>query len=203
MTTRKYAASKGLTPDWYLTQKGDQLTTSERKSIVEQTRKAVHRFGPRLRIVNLGVGPGATIHCLRAGAPGAKIYCVEAAPGRLHPQGEQVLGDIELILGWTQERETQDKVQSPVHVLLVDGSHKNKSVRGDIQGWMPKLPVGGRVWFHDYDKIPARILVRYPEMVGVKQAVDEWRRSPGWGRAWREVGRVDKAIAFERIGRDC
>ena len=42
------------------------------------------------------------------------------------------------------------EIQSDLSLLLVDAAHDERSIRADIQAWLPKLVAGGVVAFHDY-----------------------------------------------------
>ena len=50
----------------------------------------------------------------------------------------------------------------PIDLLLIDGDHEYKSVKEDIESWLPKVKNGGSVLFHDYGS-----------WLGVTQAVNE------------------------------
>jgi len=120
---------------------------------------------------------------------------VDKNPKLLQPQSEEFLQPLELILGNSHDSAIQEQCEGPVCILLIDGDHSHKSVRADIQGWIPKLVVGGVVMFHDYSHPQGDI----PRLRGVRRAVEEWRASEGWSADWRESGHADSVIAFERI----
>lgn len=183
----------------YLTVKGDAMGGNERRLFKEQAENVVKRLGPNLLIMNIGVGPGATLHCLQAGAPQAKIVGLDINPRRLHPDAIQALSPrVELKHGDSHSLALQAEYPAPVHIVLVDGEHRRESVKQDIAGWTPKVPVGGVIMFHDYD--PAqRWLDRFPEIVGVRQAIGQWKQETGWNEEWKEAGRADSAIAFVRV----
>jgi predicted O-methyltransferase YrrM len=53
----------------------------------------------------------------------------------------------------------------PIHALFIDGDHSTPSVKADIEKWVPFVPVGGVVLFHDCTT-----------WASVKQAIDETMR---------------------------
>lgn len=182
-------------PDFYLKARGAAITPSERELIKDQATLVAHRTGPECVVVNIGVGYGATMHCLCTGAPECKLIGIDMNPERLHPQFEEYLQPLELILGDSRSSETQDQCEGPIHILLIDGNHYLESVRGDIQGWVPKVAVGGVVMFHDFSH-PQGDIVR---LRGIRKAVEEWQASEDWSGQWQESGHEDSVIVFERV----
>jgi hypothetical protein len=107
-------------------------------------------------IVNIGMGPGATMRCLRAGAPEADLTGVEIDPLWA------VAGPWQTLLGDSKTM-TFDK---PIDLLFVDGDHTEDGVRGDIATWAGRVKPGGVMAFHDYGNS------NLPWCSGVKTAVD-------------------------------
>jgi hypothetical protein len=178
--------------------RGDLVTHAEKLVIKRLAEQAVDRFGPKIVMVNIGVGPGATLHALRLGAPQGRLVGIDIAPRRLSgrcPKRQDLLEPLEKILGDSTTLEVQSQIQAPVHVILIDGGHHYEIVKGDIKGWTPKVPKGGFVIFHDYSP-PKKFLNRNPALAGVRKAIEEWRsKTPGWS----QCGRADSLIAFERM----
>jgi len=176
---------------FYLAAPGDSMLISEREFLRELAEKVERAFGHRAVIVNIGVGWGASLHCLRAGAPRARLIGID-----IDLQTRKLVGDpgAELIEddSYVQSRLFEGKV----HLVFVDGDHRFQAVMKDITGWAPKVVCEGFIVFHDYSPSP-RDLERQPELAGVKQAVELWRSAGG--KEWREAGRSGSIIAFRRV----
>lgn len=169
---------------------GAQLTQAERVFLKEQAALVWKECAPTM-IVNIGVMWGASMACLRAGAPTARIIGVdidfETYP--LKFKGFMPLkGD---------STKVYEEFDGPIHLLFVDGDHHYETVRKDIEGWVPKIPVGGMVLFHDYNPTPHNLKM-FPELEGVKRAVDEWaQKARDWG--WTRIPAPDSLAAFRRF----
>jgi hypothetical protein len=177
--------------------RGDLVTHAEKLVIKGLAEQAVARFGPKITMVNIGVGPGATLHALRLGAPQGRLVGVDISPHRLAgrcPKRQDLLEPLEKILGDSTSLEVQSQIQAPVHVILIDGGHDYEVVKADIEGWTPKIPKGGFVIFHDFSP-PKKFLNRNPALEGVNRAIKEWCASV---KGWTQCGRADSLIAFER-----
>ena len=55
--------------EYWRTVPGAALTVAERLFLVDRAREVEERFGEEATIVNIGVLWGASLHCLREGAP--------------------------------------------------------------------------------------------------------------------------------------
>lgn len=177
--------------------RGDLVTHAEKLVIKRLAEQAVAHFGPEIVMVNIGVGPGATLHALRLGAPRGRLVGIDIAPHRLSgrcPKRQDLLEPLEKILGDSTSPEVQSQIQAPIHVILIDGGHHYEIVKGDIKGWTPKIPVGGFVIFHDYSP-PKKFLNRNPALSGVRRAIEEWRTKI---KGWTQCGRANSLIAFRR-----
>lgn len=167
--------------DWRKTP--GQISLEARELLKVLAERAVRRFGARCRIVNIGVRQGASMHCLRAGAPRALLVGVD-----IDYKSRLLIGDPEALLLVGDSTVLHQCVLSPIHLLFVDGGHDEETVRGDIQGWIPKIPKGGFVAFHDY--------YMRASGYGVRAAVDEWKnRTP----AWKFLRRARLLAVYERI----
>jgi len=85
--------------------------------------------------------------------------------------------------------------EGPVDLLVVDADHTEAGVRADIAAWLPQLPIGSQVFFHDYDADETWFAEqeRYP---GVKVAVDQLM-------AGHEIiCRVGTAIVYQIIDKE-
>ena len=157
--------------DWR-TSPGFAVTPAEREllaSLAGQADKGV--------IVNIGMGPGATMRCLRAGAPDADLVGVEIDPLWAAPGPWQVLmGDSRTM-----------SFDRAIDLLLVDGDHSEEGARADILNWAPRVKTGGVVAFHDYGNS------HLPWCAGVKTAVDALAAD-----AWSHEGDADSLRYFRR-----
>lgn len=142
--------------------------------------RIVERFGEDALMVTIGVYQGASMHCLRAGAPKAELFGIDIKDYPLFAanalRAEVVVAD-----------STTYEFDRPIQFLFVDGSHSYESVTRDIEGWVPKIVIDGEVAFHDYEG----------RWVGVAKAVDDWSHQQLW---WDEIPSVVSIRAFARIG---
>lgn len=76
----------------------------------------------------------------------------------------------------------------PFDVIVVDGGHKYKQVKTDIEAWTRHLRPGGIMLFHDYKAADAPL--QHP---GVGRAVDESEVAK-----WPVFGREGWSIAFQK-----
>lgn len=162
---------------------------------------ALFSLGPPT-IVNIGVFKGCSMHCFREGAPSATLYGIDIETyDTVRPD---ILNALIINADSTKYHEQFDL---PIHLLFIDGSHIPEDVMADADGWGPKVVIGGILAFHDYERTPEEH-ARRPvscgsrQLIGVREAVDEW-----WGRRdvyemWREIPAVGSIRAFERVMRD-
>lgn len=178
--------------DYFLRVKGDKVLKGERLLIYRLAQEVFGRFGEDAVIVNIGVNMGATCHCLFAGAPQAHHVSVDINLGR-PLDAAHMLTEVEFVQVDSNVYGTV--FEGPVHLLLVDGCHRYEVVNGDIQAWIPHIPVDGVVVFHDYQPAQEDLERLGRQLAGVRQAVDEWQAREA---NWDEVGRADSVIAFRR-----
>lgn len=151
---------------------------------------------PSPMILNIGVYKGASMHCLRAGAPNATLVGIDVASYTLLApnilRAEILLGD---------SRKFGPKWRRPIHLLFIDGGHSYEVVRTDILNFGKHVVLGGVIAFHDYART-AKFLAarrkRHPKRppLGVKKAVDELC-TPQQG--WMPLLGVDSIGAFRRV----
>jgi len=133
---------------------------------------------------------GASVVCLRAGAPNVKIVGVDLdnskAPTDL---------DIEYHTGDSyQVLKMWPSIRGEIDVLFVDGDHSYKGVQRDC-GWTNFVLVGGYAVFHDcYDFDDTT--VAHKVVPGVNQAVADWKRS---ATDWQELEPVGTCRVFRRV----
>lgn len=145
-------------------------------------------------LLNIGIFKGASLHCLRAGAPDAMLVGIDKSTGKL--QGRNMLR-AELIRNDTRKMESWDR---PIHLLFVDGGHWYELVRSDIKNFGQHVVVGGIMAFHDYarsDNYLEERRQRRPKRapLGVRRAVDELCTE---SRGWEFLAIVDSIKAFRR-----
>ena len=174
--------------DWK-TAYGQVLLIDERRWLKATAEKIQTKFGSPV-IVNIGVFRCASMYCLRAGAPKAKLVGVDIKPCdvKIDPglKAQFIIAD---------SAKCHDRVKPPVHLLVIDGDHNYRAVKADLAGWVPKIPPGGIVAVHDYAPLPKH-LVLLPELEGVRRAVSEWAEKAKWER----LPAPDSLAAFRRPG---
>ncbi len=165
-----FAPTIGGLVDWRMAP-GFAVTMAERELLV----KLAGEVG-RGVIVNIGMGPGASIRCLRAGAPEADLVGVEIDPmWAMNGPWQVLLGDSKAMA-----------FDKPIDLLFVDGDHNEAGVRADIVNWAPRVKPGGLVAFHDYGNN------HLPWCAGVKIAVDALMGD------WQYLGDADSIRYFRR-----
>lgn len=175
----------------YLHVMGAQVTIPERNKIKELAELVDGKFEVA-SMVNVGVMVGATMWCLRAGAPGAILYGVDIDYTSHEIEDKDNLRAI-FITGDSTKVHAQ--FNKPIHLLLIDGDHHYETVKQDIAGWIPKVVKDGIIMFHDY--APTKLNLRqFPHLAGVKRAVDEWYGSHT--DTWTIITRADSIIGFQR-----
>lgn len=147
----------------YLTVKAAQVTRAEREAL-KAIASSVNREDAI--IVNIGIMWGGSLWCLRAGAPKSKLYGIDLFPDKWGIEDKENLNAI-IIQGDSQEVEFEEDID----LLFIDGDHHYATVKADIEHWVPKCK--GILAFHDYNPM-AHNLRQFPELEGVKRAVNEW-----------------------------
>ena len=179
----------------YLTVPGAALTRDERFLLKRLANDTVYAFQYPIVIVNIGVMWGASMHCLRAGAPKADLIGIDVdyASCKVHLPG--TLSATTLIQA--DSTVYHEAFTDDIHLLFIDGDHRYDTVSKDIAGWTPKVVLGGIVIFHDY--APKAIdLKRDPSLRGVCRAVDEWFKV--CKHEWVKHTHVDSIVSFRHVG---
>jgi len=175
------------------TVEGAILSNAERRWLVETAAITAARFASPL-ILNIGVYKGASMHCLREGAPRAHLVGIDVA--QRYVQYLDIL-DAEFI--WKDTRQVDWNRE--IHLLFVDGGHSYEVVRSDILKFATHVARGGIAAFHDYYRSQEYLEERkrrYPKRapLGVAKAVNELcTRESGW----QEIAVVDSIAAFQRL----
>jgi hypothetical protein len=172
--------------------KGALLSEAEREWLLNTARSISETFESPL-LLNIGIWHGASMHCLRAGAPGATLVGIDVATREL--LGSDVLR-AELI--WKDSRTVA--WDRPIHLLFVDGGHAYDVVRSDITKFGQHVVVGGIMAFHDYHRSKTYLekrARRHPKRsaLGVQRAVDEFCTK---ARGWEVLATIDSIKAFRR-----
>lgn len=175
---------------YYLNCPGAQVTRAERELIKEYATQ----YPPSSTFANIGIMWGCTVHCLHAGNPHATIYALD-----IKYAWKIQYRDMLDVTWLTGDSRTFQWTNGPIDLLLIDGDHHYETVRSDIANWTPHVPVGGTVLFHDYNPT-AHNMSQFPELEGVKRAVNEWQESElGTHRNWKALPVVDSVASFRRL----
>ena len=178
------AKRKSKLPDWtYKDFIHPWPTMREREWIREQSEAIAERFEKPV-IVHIGVELGISLYASHAGAPDARLVGIDLDLANWTP-------GIKAELIQEDSANAFQDFDGPVHFLFVDGDHEEAGVKADIEGWLPKVPVGGVVAFHDYWN--QKLLW----CLGVSKAVDAY----DWAH-WQEIPATDSIRAFQRVEDD-
>ena len=140
-------------------------------------------------IVNIGIFRGASLYCLRAGAPTAKLYGIDI----IYPQGALLDKKARTVVIVGDSALCAEDVEDPVHLVFVDGDHSYQGVRADIDAWAPKLAPGGIIAFHDF--APERKVAA--KHAGIKRACLEWEEEQDM--RWFLLPPVGSLRAYRRV----
>jgi len=171
----------------YKTAYGQVLLPDEREYLKSTAEAIEDRFGTP-NIVNIGVFRCASMYCLRAGAPKARLIGVDIKPCDvpIDPglKAEFIIAD---------SAKCHDRVTAPVHLLFIDGDHRYSGVKADLEGWTRLIKPGGMLILHDYAPLPEHIVLQ-PTIEGVRRATEEWAE---WAE-WERLPAPDSLAAFRR-----
>lgn len=168
---------------------GKTLLVEEREWL-KKAAEFVQRRTESPVIVNIGIFRYASMYCLRAGAPRAVIYGIDIKKPDVNPDKElRAKTLIEDSSTYWKELDLE------VDLLFIDGDHHYAGVKADIEGWTPKVVVGGIVAFHDYAPTSFH-LQKLPMLEGVRRAVSEWQEEAQWDR----VKAPGSLVAYRRSG---
>lgn len=179
--------------------RGRDLLLSERQWLVTQARD-MRQVVEKPVIVNIGVRYGASMYCLRQGCPTATLIGVDINMAQAWI-GPQLDDHGKLVLLNADSRECHTQVDGPVDLLVIDGDHHKEVIEADIKNWMPKVPVGGVVAFHDYNPKPGAVR-GLPHLADVKRAVNAWvvdHQAPTAGAWWNPIAAPNSLAAFRRV----
>lgn len=168
---------------------GKAVIPAEREWLRRIAMETEARFGAETVIVNIGIFRGATMYCMRAGAPTARLVGIDT----VYPQGHILDRALraEVLVG--DSGKLHASFDGPVHLLFIDGDHSYAAVQRDIAGWAPKLSGGGVIAFHDFAPDP-RVAAKH---AGIKRAVKEWEQEQVG--AWLLTLAAGSIRAYERL----
>jgi len=177
--------------DW-MTIEGSELLSNERRWLHDTAQFVSARFGAEARMATIGVWHGASMYCLRSGCPQGEMIGVDRDLSALWHGPE--LGTLALLEA--DSRVCHEKVDGPLHLLLIDGDHHYDVIKADIENWTPKVAYNGTVVFHDYNPTPGWVR-QLPHLADVQRAVHEWLQA-NRGQ-WIPLPTVGSLAAFRRI----
>lgn len=173
----------------YKTAYGQVLLPDEREYL-KSTAEAIEDRFDLPTIVNIGVFRCASMYCLRAGSPKARLIGVD-----IKPCDVAIDASLRAAFIIADSAKCHGQVTCPVHLLFIDGDHRHRAVEADLKGWACKIPKGGIVIMHDYAPLPEHMAL-LPELEGVRRATDEWAE---WAE-WERLSAPDSLAAFRRPG---
>ena len=168
---------------------GKALPLTER-SFLKLVASLAEKAFEKPTIVNIGVFRCASMYCLRAGSPKARIIGIDiekcTVPIQKGLEAEFVTGDSRVVV-------SAPMFKDPIHVLFIDGDHHYEVVKADIDNWAPKIAMGGFLVLHDCYPTPKSLRAN-PYIEGVNRAVSEWFAVNK--NEWREDPATDSLRAF-------
>jgi hypothetical protein len=135
-------------------------------------------------IVNIGIYYGASMHCLRRGAPNAILYGVDIKDWGI-PRRELLRAHYI----WEDSTECHRDFRAKIHLLFLDGVQKYTEVKKDVEGWCPKVAIGGCIVSNTYH-LP---MPRW----GTGKALLEW--GAGDNGEWEWIDAPRPMQAFRRL----
>lgn len=175
---------------YWMRARGEMVHPQERLLLYRLAEIVAHHFD-NPNIINIGVSWGASVHCLHAGAPQANITAIDT---NYQKRPVQQLDRIdESKVNFVMADSKSLKFDDDCHLVFVDGDHTYGGVKGDIDNWVPRIPVGGIIAFHDYQPQERD----EKRLEGVKRAVNEWHK--GKEVEWLVIEKKDSIIVFRRV----
>lgn len=185
----------------YMTAKG-WLRDDEREGL----KRLASEVGPQGCIINIGVEYGASIACLRAGNPTARIVGLDIDMSKFVMDVYLATSPL-LFEADSGNENTVKRVKTVVQdwyegdkcagLVFVDGDHNYEGVVRDLV-YTGMICGGGTIVFHDYYgwSDPEKPAVD-PWVKGVNRAVDEW--FAGNQNDWEEMPHIGTMRIFKRL----
>jgi predicted O-methyltransferase YrrM len=171
----------------------------------ERLRAAAARVQPPGRIVEIGSFRGrSTIVLRRAAAPGVELFAIDPHGGG--DRGPQEIGadaargeadheafhanlvaagvDTDVRHVRRASEDALDEVEAPHDLLYVDGAHRYRPARADIESWGDRTAPGGTMLVHDAYNAVGVMLVQLRLLVP--------------SRRWRYLGRTRSLAEYRR-----
>lgn len=174
----------------YLETPGARVTRNERKLLKALSTLVTWRFDCPV-IVNIGVQRGASLHCLRAGSPTARLIGVDVDYTKIPLEG-----DPQAVLICGRSQEAYEWLVNPVHLVFIDGGHGYDAVLQDAQRWGPKVVPGGIMAFHDYT--PDRLESNPKIHEQIAAGIEDWMDTESWNTTWKVTRKVDSILVCEK-----
>lgn len=175
---------------------GAQLTPDEKEFIRALTMGIADTFEHPLTF-HLGIFWGASMWCSRAASDDIELIGldIDLRRDRTNPK-DRIWDEAEMNAAFIEADSTTywQQWDHPIHFLFIDGDHHYDIVSADIAGWVSFVVVGGAVAFHDYRPSDLN-MQQFPELEGVRRAVDEYFK-PG---EWKRLQGPDSIVAFRRL----
>ena len=168
---------------------GKAIIPVEREWLRSTAAEVEAEFGADTVIVNIGIFRGATMYCMRAGAPNARMVGIDT----VYPQGHVLDKHLHAKVIKGDSGRLCESFEGPVHLLFIDGDHSYAGVKADIEGWTPKVAPGGIVCFHDFATEP-KVAAKH---AGIKRAVLEWEQTHNL--KWYLLAPVGSLRAYRRV----
>lgn len=184
----------------YKTAKG-WLRADER----DELKRLASLLPQRCAIINIGVEYGASLVCLRAGAPLAVIIGIDIDMSKLDAGlKDEVLPilinrDSALAEAYHDAQVAVKWYEDGLQMVFVDGDHSRDGVLGDAALYCDLLPKGGYAVFHDcFDYDHPETGKPNPNSMGVHMGVDDWLVR-ATVHEWEELPRVGTMLIFRRL----
>lgn len=186
-----------MTKNLWQTVPGAHISDQERQWL-KDTAQSIAEIFEAVLLVNIGIWKGASMHCLRAGAPDATLVGIDVnihkTQGVKSLRAELIRRDSRHMGSWSR----------PIHLLFVDGGHAYGTVASDIRIFGKHVVVGGIMAFHDYARSPsyfAEVRRKHPmrhqrHPLEVHRAVDDLCTKK---RGWEFLAIADSVKAFRRV----
>lgn len=137
--------------------------------------------------VGTGLGCSAIIAALSS-QEGVQIWTVDWGIQYI-PKVKTLNGYVAKVYEWFEKYGVRDRIVlmckdaneviwhgGDIHCLFIDGDHSYESVKRDMEKWIPFIPVGGVVLFHDFYCVHTPGVER-----AVRELMDNWRPLEGGG----------------------
>lgn len=171
----------------------------------EELKRLAEEVHPKGCIINIGVEFGASIACLRAGNPFARIIGVDLDTSKLVPDVFNECGPL-LFIGDSGNDNMIARVGIVVMdwyegdkcagLVLIDGDHHYDGVIRDT-AYCEMLCAGGVVAFHDCYDYDHPEHLRNGEWASVNRAVSDWFHDNQ--AHWTELPKVGTMRLFKKV----